>query len=261
LELSLRRSFAVAILTQFILRLSFGLALGMAVTNPRQVTSGYYRNHLYVLLGLNVLATMAAIGHRDRLALAPPLVAAILSYLGSVLWLYEKRRAGIALLALVAAASLYGAWADTDWHRAAGTAACVLTALDPPSGGLVLGMTMAAMFLGHWYLNSPTMALGPLRRLVVLMAGAVCLRAVLEGAGVALGVADSPWPTAEQWLFLALRWLSGIVGALGVAIMAWQTLKIPNTQAATGMLYVGVIATFLGELTSLLLTAQSAYPL
>ena len=28
--------------------------------------------------------------------------------------------------------------------------------------------------------------------------------------------------------------------------MTRKTLKIPNTQAATGMLYVGVIATFLG---------------
>ncbi len=83
---------------------------------------------------------------------------------------------------------------------------------------------------------------------------------MVEGAGVALLVSDAPWPSTEQWLFLALRWLSGIVGALGVAIMAWQTLKIPNTQAATGMLYVGVIATFLGELTSLLMTAESAYP-
>ena len=28
-------------------------------------------------------------------------------------------------------------------------------------------------------------------------------------------------------------------GALAIAIMTWQTLKIPNTQSATGMLYVG----------------------
>ena len=54
----------MAILTQFLLRLSFGLALGMALTSPRQVTSGYYRNHLYVLLGLNVLATMVALAAR-----------------------------------------------------------------------------------------------------------------------------------------------------------------------------------------------------
>jgi hypothetical protein len=65
----------------------------------------------------------------------------------------------------------------------------------------------------------------------------------------------------ERWLFLSLRWLSGIVGAAAVAALTWQTLKIPNTQSATGMLYVGVIVTFVGELTSQLLSAESLFPL
>ena len=43
--------------------------------------------------------------------------------------------------------------------------------------------------------------------------------------------------------------------------MAWQTLKIPNTQSATGILYVAVIGVFVGELTGLLLSAESAFPL
>jgi len=38
-------------------------------------------------------------------------------------------------------------------------------------------------------------------------------------------------------------------------------LQIPNTQSATGILYVAVIATFLGELTSLLLSAGLAFPI
>ena len=41
--------------------------------------------------------------------------------------------------------------------------------------------------------------------------------------------------------------------------MSWQTLKIPNTQSATGILYVAVITTFLGELTSLLLSAARLF--
>ena len=31
----------------------------MTLVPPRQVTSGYYRNNLYVLLGLNALAALA----------------------------------------------------------------------------------------------------------------------------------------------------------------------------------------------------------
>jgi hypothetical protein len=250
----------VSILTQFIFRLAFGMALGMALTNPRQVTSGYYRNHLYVLLGLNVLATMAAWSAGDTWALAAPLTAVVLSYAGAVVWLYEKPRLGVATLALLAAVSLAGAWANTDWHRSTTAAATLLAALDPLTGGLVLGITIAAMFLGHWYLNTPTMAIEPLRRLVVLMGAAICLRAAVEALGLAMDF-QAGWPTNEQLLFIALRWLSGIFGAFALAVMTAKTLNIPNTQSATGMLYVGVIATFLGELTALLLSSQAEYPL
>ncbi len=133
----------------------------------------------------------------------------------------------------------------------------MLAWLDPPTSGLVLGLTIAAMFLGHWYLNSPTMAIGPLQRLVVLMGAAVVVRALVAGGALALLI-SSGWPSTTTWLFLALRWLSGIVGALVLAVMTWQTLKIPNTQSATGILYVGVIVTFLSELLALLLAAQTA---
>jgi hypothetical protein len=60
---------------------------------------------------------------------------------------------------------------------------------------------------------------------------------------------------------LALRWLAGIAGTLLLIWMTWQTLKIPNTQAATGMLYVAVITTFLGELTAQLLSAETPFAL
>ncbi len=246
----------MAILTQFVLRLSFGLAVGMALTDPRQVTSGYYRNHLYVLLGLSVLATMVAFGAPDQFAIWPPLAAAVLSYVGSVAWLYEKPKVGIPVLWLVAACTLLGAWTDMPPTSGDCAGATALAWLDPPTSGLVLGMTIAAMFLGHWYLNSPTMAIGPLQKLVVLMGLAVVIRALVAGGELALVVSQG-WPDSTTWLFVALRWLAGIVGALAVVVMTWQTLKIPNTQSATGILYVGVIVTFLGELLALLLTTQS----
>jgi hypothetical protein len=247
----------VSILTQFIFRLSFGLALGMALVSPRQVTSGYYRNHLYVLLGLGALATMAALARGGGIGLAPPLAVTILSYVGSVLWLYEKPRAGIAALVLVSAAGLWGAWRATDWASASDPGTTLLGALDPVTGGLVLGLTMAAMFLGHWYLNSPGMAIAPLARLVVLLGAAIALRAVVEGAELALYLRTGQLATA-QWLFVALRWLSGIFGALALVVMTYKTLQIPNTQSATGILYVCVIATFLGELVAMLSATELA---
>jgi hypothetical protein len=43
--------------------------------------------------------------------------------------------------------------------------------------------------------------------------------------------------------------------------LTWQTLKIPNTQSATGILYAAVVLAFIGELTSQLLSAEARYPL
>jgi len=249
------------VLSQFVLRLSFGLAAAMALTSSRQVTSGYFRNHAYVLLGLNVLATLAAVADSTQLLLRPPLTAAILSYVCAAVWLYEKPHAGKALLWLVAAVSLLGALptrltANPSFEKSA----IILWDFDPLTSGLLLGATIAAMFLGHWYLNTPTMELAPLRRLLVLMAAAVVFRIVVCGVGLILQF-DQSGISSTQWLLIGLRWIAGIMGTAVLIAMAWQTLKIPNTQSATGILYVAVLATFLGELTSLLLSAGTAYPL
>jgi hypothetical protein len=249
------------ILTQFLFRLSFGLALAMAMTSPRRVTSGYFRNHLYVLLGLNVLAALVAWQAPERFSVWPPLAGAILSYAGAVAWLYEKPRAGRVLLAAVAIAGLTGAWlamspaVSTTLQPPAATA---LRWLDAPTSGLLLGSTMAAMFLGHWYLNTPTMELAPLERLVLLMGAAVIARAVVCGSGLVMQIEHVGVP---QPAFITLRWLSGLAGTLALCVMTWKTLKIPNTQSATGILYVAVIAVFLGELTSQLLSARAEFPL
>lgn len=252
------------VLSEFVLRLSFGLALAMLLVSPRLVTSGYYRNNLYVLLGLNVLAALIAGGAPadSGLLLWPPLAAAVVSYLGSACWLYEAPRPGKAALAAVAGICLAGAWLDAGLPAASTTGSgTALAWLDPVGEGLLLGFTMAAMLLGHWYLNSPGMRLAPLQRLTLLVAAAVIFRAIVSGWGLGLELSAAPLPELRWWLMLALRWLAGIGGMLLVAWMTWQTLKIPNTQSATGILYVGVIASFLGELTAQLLSQESHFPL
>jgi hypothetical protein len=249
------------VLTQFLFRLSFGLALSMTITSPRRVTSGYFRNHLYVLLGMNVLAALVAWQAPEQFSIWPPVAAAGLSYAGAVVWLYEKPRVGRALLALVAICGLAGAWLAMPpvlSTTAESPIASALRWLDAPTSGLLLGSTLAAMFLGHWYLNTPTMELAPLKRLVLLAGGAAIARAIVCGGGLVWQIEQVGMP---QPAFIALRWLSGLVGATALCVMTWKTLKIPNTQSATGILYVAVIAVFLGELTSQLLSARALFPL
>lgn len=256
--------FSLSLLVQFALRLAFGLALAMALVPPRQVTSGYYRNHLYVLLGLNTLAAAMAwlrpddFPHLLWLAMAGMAV----SYVGAVCWLYELAGPGIMALVVVALLALGGAelslqvaWNDLLPGEKA------LWFGDPPTAGLLLGATMAAMLLGHWYLNAPGMKLEPLRRLILLIAIAVALRAVVSGLGLTLVLLASGIPPTTTSLFLSLRWLAGIFAPAMLAWMTWQTLKIPNTQSATGILYVAVIVVYIGELASLMLSAELGLPM
>jgi hypothetical protein len=252
------------ILVQFLFRLSFGLAAAMAVTSPRQVNSGFFRAHLWVAMGLDTF--LAAVvwllpEYPDRPSvLALAVAGAVLSYLGTVLWLYERTAAGWWALWGVGLVNILGmfvglpanhAWWWITWQVG-----------DGLSAGSLLGMTLAAMLLGHWYLNTPTMKLAPLQRLVAAMAVAVLIRAAFAAAGLGGAiVAPGTEPATWTWAFVALRWLAGLVGVLAMTILTWQTLKIPNTQSATGIMYVAVIFVFLGELTSQFLSSQSEFPL
>lgn len=241
-------------------RVSFGLALAMALTPARFVTSGYYRVHLYVLLGMNALTTLVAVSDHERFSIWIPAVAAALSYVGAVAWLYEKPRAGTALLGAVSLVAFLGALTSTSFPGSPTAFGILLAVLDLISSGLVLGVTLAAMLLGHWYLNTPTMQLLPLKRLVGLLIVAVFFRTLLCGTGLGLRLWEFGPFGGLPAAFVALRWLSGLVGTLVLAIMTWETLKIPNTQSATGLLYVAVMAAFVGELTAQLLSVNTLYP-
>jgi hypothetical protein len=117
------------------------------------------------------------------------------------------------------------------------------------------------MLLGHWYLNSPSMQLAPLRRLLVAIGAAIVLQSVISAIGLAYEFHYASGVSSHFLLFVLLRWSFGLAGVAALTWMAWGTLKIPNTQSATGILYVAVIGVFVGELTAILLSAESAFPL
>jgi len=253
------------ILLQFLFRLGFGVAICMALTPSKLVTGGFYRVHLWMLMGFATFASLIAYTQSELVANAKGVLGlaigiAIASYAGAVLWLYEKKSAGLTVLFLVAGMSLAAASLATNWPAQATSTGIALGMLDLVTGGMLLGVMLTAMLLGHWYLNTPNMQLAPLKMLIGVMVAAIVVRSVLSAIGIALHVGGSDPMSDAWWLFVALRWLSGLLGAAILAAMTWQTLKIPNTQSATGILYAGVILTFIGELTSQLLSVETLYP-
>src|SRR5215204_4206209 len=93
------------LLAQFLLRLAFGLAVGMAITSSRKVMNGFFRNHLYVTLGLTTLAAMV-LARLSPIEMWIAIAAAGLSFIGSAAWLYESKQFGKLMLWLVAACSI-----------------------------------------------------------------------------------------------------------------------------------------------------------
>ena len=240
------------------MRLAFGLGLAMLLTSPVKVTAGFFRNHLYVVLGLAFLAFLVVFG---SVAGGVALGAALLSYVGSVCYLYQSIRSGRVVLGLVSLSTLVGVLLGTPQlvdSVSLSPLALVLWLSDGPTSGLLLGVTLGAMLLGHWYLNTPSMQMAPLRRLLALMVAALFLRMLVCGIG--LGAICMEGPIPAPW-FVVLRWVTGLASPLVMAWMVERTLRIPNTQSATGILYVAAVTVFTGELMSQLLSVTTTYPL
>lgn len=259
-----------AVLVDFLFRLTFGVAIAMGLTSSRWVTSGFFRVHLWVLMGLQTFAALVLYSLRAEYAgRAPALIgvaiaAAVISYVGAVIWMYESARAGKIALGLVAALAAAGCLLGEAKGTDALTLAAILRGGDWFTSGLALGSIITAMLLGHWYLNSPGMRMAPLERLLLLIALALALRAVWSGGGAILEVLHASGSgrqlRTQFYLFLALRWLAGMVGPAFMTELTRRTLLIPNTQSATGILYAATILVFIGELCSRLLSVATTYP-
>lgn len=257
-------------LVQFALRLLCGMSWMWCLMPRRQVTSGYFRIQMLVALGLGVLAALAVETLPGEMSagrtwltadqafwVSAGLAAA--AFCGSALWTLEWRAAGSAtawLVAALATALLLGTnpavaqrQGPLRWHVVA----------SELSAAVLLGSAVAAMLLGHWYLTVPTMSIAPLSRMNGYFGGAALLRLISAGGGLAQAAPYIAGGT--QWTWLALRWLAGLIGPLVLAVMVVRILKYRNTQSATGVLFVGVILTFIGELTAALLTRELAVPM
>jgi hypothetical protein len=246
----------------FSLRLATGLVLALLVLPSAQVHPRFYRIHLLIVLGLAVAAVMAAWNHPGDsfwILVGLGLGAALV---GTWCWSLEGAPGGQACLwtAFVALGGSLTALEDP----ASGAMQLTLgTLMDHATSAAVLGLATTAMLMGHWYLIAPTMSLQPLLRLLLALFVALGLRMLTTGVALWQWSVHAETAAGDQlaWLWLVLRWGAGFIGCLVLTWMAWQSARIRATQSATGILYVVVIFTFIGELTHLLLKAHTGYAL
>jgi hypothetical protein len=245
-------------LANFTFQLIAGISLMWVVMPRRQVTSGFFRIQMLLVMGLSVLAALTSTSLPLLFATVsfsvPAGVMAGLAFVGSVFWTLERRVPGgvcaflIAGLAHVTMGLAHQGVLTPNW----------LGQLSTGATAAVMGGAVTGMLLGHWYLTAPTMSIAPLSRLNLHFGIALGMRLVISGLAMVLG--GSSISGSLLWTWWLLRWLAGILAPLVLCGMTWRILRYRNTQAATGVLFAAVILVFIGELAGLLLSHELGKP-
>jgi len=133
----------------------------------------------------------------------------------------------------------------------------------------LLGSVMLTMVFGHWYLVVPRLSIDPLKRLTKVLMGAIGIRIVTIIASLTILDFQQSIPLTallqelmvQQGIFFWPRLIFGVLVPVILAVMIWSTVKIHHTQAATGLLYLAVVALLFGEFFSKFLLFAVSIPL
>lgn len=243
------------LLALFLLDLAAGLCLFLPLVGRRNAGVKFYRLILLISGGLVAAAAGAhLLAHAQTLAV----IDGGLLLLGILVWFvlrYPKRfvyrAASLILGASLVTASVWS-WHEATHSSIAWSIAGALTSVA------LLGSVNLAMLLGHWYLVVRGMPIEPLKRLTI----ATLIAAVARlGVVVAAMVVVRSEVVRPELLFFFMRAGWGLIGPLVLFPMVWGTVRIRSTMAATGILYVDVVAVVIGEVLAGWLAAIAHLPL
>jgi hypothetical protein len=137
-------------------------------------------------------------------------------------------------------------------------------------GALLFGAVVWAMNLGHWYLVSTSLPFGLLVRATEAFACLVLLRAAFAAVALGLVARGSAGEAGEalarlldpmrDGFFFWSRVTWGLLAPLLLAPFVVKTARMRSNQAATGLLYVGLVFVLVGELLAAYLTRRSGLP-
>jgi hypothetical protein len=264
----------------FLILLAGGVMLAATISSPKQVTLQWLRLAGIIALALAALALFLFVRHEFSPQTTPAyrhrqlgLVIGLLVFILAQLAFVQLARpsAGRVLAALAWLLSiLSGAGLIHDLMLAANTAvsfppkpvSIALQSLTCAGIAAVTGLALMDMLLGHAYLTASRMTIHPFARLNNALAIALALRAV---SAVALAPLLQHFRPREMlWeihgLFIATRYLVGLVIPAVFLYMARDCIKRRSTQSATGILYVTVVLLFIGEMISLYLLRETGLP-
>ena len=247
------------LLVDFLCRFGFGLAVGLSVTPSRLVPSGFFRINLLVVMGLAFFAALLAASGISALVAWMAGGASFVAWIGSAAWLARRDRPGITACVLSGMLLAVAVGVVVSLRMPAGTEVSggqsAWQFISALLSGVVVGLTVHAMLLGHWYLNAPGMEINVLKRMIDFAlcgwaAQFVCVVIEMEPQFGSIAVADRALVA-----IVSLRFLAGLKGLPVLLWMSRKTLDVPNTQSATGILYVACLAAITGELAGQLMNS------
>ncbi|HEY6844558.1 MAG TPA: hypothetical protein VI391_10335 [Thermoanaerobaculia bacterium] len=238
------------LLALFLVDLAAGLYLFLPFVGRRNAGVKFYR---LILIVSGALMFCSLVG---RFSIFPLIVAA-LTVIVYLTLRYPKRlifRVPVALLAIAYAASAIEIW------RAATAASWLWSVVGAISSVALLGSVNLAMLLGHWYLVVRGMSIDPLKRLTHATLVSAIVRVIVVAIALMM---PGVWGAIaiRQGIFFWMRAGWGLIGPLALYPMVWGTVKIRSTMAATGLLYVDVVAVVIGEVLGGWLSALGHLPL
>lgn len=243
----------------FVLKLLVGIALMWLLMPRKEVTDGFFRIQMLVALGLSVLLVLIVSSDtaaENRFFCIAQVVSAFVAFAGHIVWKLGRRLPGVIAIysiAFLSFLSLFSMSCAGGLDRES-----LQLFLSNTASSAVLGATLTSMLLGHWYLTTPTMSIGPLSWFTRALAVAAVGRLLMTGLSFGLfGLATHNF---FHLVLLFLRIFGGIVVPLVTAVVVARILRYRNTQSATGVLFAALILVFMGEMAAALLERDLRIP-
>lgn len=241
---------------------------------------GYFQLNALVVLGFLGLAMAVWIfyplqpfGHLAGLGSASMKVAVLAAfvYYGTIwreAWAVSHWPAAVALIAagvafLTAGHSLVSTPTPLP-HRE------LLLTVNLLASALLLGWSLNTMLLGHWYLVVPGLRFRHLVIFCQVLLGTVVARILTVTISLVLAASVDPLidphplrilvGLSGHGMFFWFRVMWGLAIPLLLAVMSLSCARRRANQSATGILYVLVMGSLIGEITALYLTLITGVP-
>lgn len=258
-------------------QLAIGMMLTLLFISPRSIGNSFFKFAsltaailLGVTLGFNLLfPSPVRQGHLPVIFLA---ASALLTAIYNRVVDVDKFGAALALLVGVIVTGMISITTDSlgftrlmdlgGWER-------WVLVINHFAATALLGSVMLTMVFGHWYLVIPRLSIDPLVKLTKVLIASIGLRIVTIVLSLIVLKAEQSIPIASvlyelmirQGFFFWPRVIFGVIVPIVLAAMIWSTVQIRHTQAATGLLYLGVVAVLFGEFFSKFLLFSVNVPL